>query len=251
MRQEPRLPSVYRLVTVGRPDDAAETARSLARGGAEDGTLVWAKPDQSGRASEDLACALVLKPECELETAVQLTYVGALGLGEALGALLPPAPLLFAWPSTLVIRNARLAEVRLETAPPSESKEGKEGNIDWLLLRSRVHVGLRRPEEREHLTSLCDEGCGDVTVEDVLEAFARHFLSWANRWLDDGFGPVRTSWLNRTESTGKSVTVEVGGTELTGTFVDVDAKGRLELDTDGGRRTIELYDTPFAAPAPS
>ncbi len=251
MRQEPRLPSVYRLVTVDGPDDAAETARRLARGGAEDGTLVWAKPDHNERASEDLACALILKPECELETAVQLTYVAALGLGEALGTLLPPVPLLFAWPSTLVIINARLAEVRLETALPPKSMAGKGGNIDWLVLRCRVHVGLRRPEDRERLTSLCDEGSGDVAVEDVLEAYARHFMSWANRWLDDGFGPVRTSWLNRTKITGKPVTVEVGGTELTGTFVDVDAKGRLKLDTGGGRRTIELYDTPFAAPAPS
>lgn len=254
MRQEPRLPSVYRLVTVGRPDDAAETARSLARGGAEDGTLVWAKPDQSGRAAEDFSCALILMPECALSTAVQLTYVGALGLAEALASLLPPAPLVFAWPSTVLLGHARLAEVRLETAPPpesKESKESKEGNIDWLVLCAQAHVGRRRPEEWEHLTSLCDIGGGDVTVEDVLEGFARHFLSWANRWLDDGFGPVRTSWLNRTESVGAEVTVAVGGAELTGTFIDVDPMGRLELDTGGGRRTIELYDTPFAAPAPS
>ncbi len=251
MRQEPRLPSIYRLVTVGRLDDAAETARSLARGGAEDGTLVWAKPDKSGRASEDFACALILKPECALSTAVQLTYVGALGLAEALASLLPPAPLVLAWPSTVLLGRARIAEVRLEIAPPTESKEGKEGNLDWLLLLAQAHVGRRRREEWEHLTSLCDVGGGDVTVEDVLEGFARHFLSWANRWLDDGFGPVRRSWLKRTESVGAEVTVTVGGTELTGTFVDVDAKGRLELDTDGGRRTIEVYDTPFAAPAPA
>lgn len=248
MRQEPTLPSVYRLVTVDRADDAAETARRLARGGAEDGTLVWAKPAPGGRASEDLACALILKPECDLETAVQLSYVAALGLSEALGTLLPPVPLLFTWPSTLVIINARLAEVRLETARPPKSKKG---NIDWLVLRCRVHVGLRRVEDRERLTSLCDEGSGDIAVVDVLEAYARHFMSWANRWLDDGFAPVRTSWLNRNDSAGKSLTVEVGGAELTGTFVDVDAKGRLELDTGGGRRTIELSDTPFAAPAPS
>ncbi len=244
MSQEARVPSVYRLVAVARADDVAETARTLATGGAEDGTLVWAPHEGADRTATDFVCAVVLRPECEVETAVQLAYVGALGLVEALGVLLPPSPLTIAWPGTLVLKDAHIAEVRLETAP-----DGADGEGNWVLLLVRVHIGLRRPQDLKRLTSLCDEGCSDATGKDVLEAFARHFASWADRWLDDGFDPVRTSWMNRAEGVGTEITVPVGGAELTGTFIDVDAVGRLELDTAGGRRTIAVSDTPFAAPA--
>ncbi len=244
MSQDARVPSVYRLVAVARADDVAETARTLAAGGAEDGTLVWAPHDAAERTPADFVCAVVLRPECTVETAMQLAYVEALGLVEALGVLLPPAPLLLAWPGTLVLKDADIAEVRLETAPDRASGEG-----DWVLLRVRVHIRRRQPQDLERLTSLCDEGCNDATGQDVLEAFARHFASWANRWLDEGFDPVRTSWMNRAKGVGTEITVAVGGAELTGTFVDVDPAGRLELDTAGGRRTIAVSDAASAAPA--
>ena len=52
MKEEPRVPSAYRLVTLGRRDDVVETARSLARGGAEvTGTFVGV--DQHGRLEFD------------------------------------------------------------------------------------------------------------------------------------------------------------------------------------------------------
>ena len=244
MSQDARVPSVYRLVSVARADDVAETARTLAAGGAEDGTLVWAQQEKAGGPPTDLACALVLRPDCSAETAVQLSYVGVLALAEALGTLLPPTPLTFVWPGTLVLCGARIAEVRVETAAAGEDNEST-----WLLLLVRVHVGCRRSQDLEQLTSLGDEGCGDVTGQAVLEAFARHFLSWAGSWLDQGFGPVRASWMKRAEGVGAEITLPVGGAELTGTFVDVDPAGRLELDTAGGRRTIAVSDTPSAAPA--
>ncbi len=245
MKEEPRVPSAYRLVTLGRRDDVVETARSLARGGAEDGTLVWSQPAATGPSSDDFVCAVVLTPKLALRDAAQLSYVGGLGLSEALGPLLPPAPLLFEWPGTLLLNGCRLGDVRLETAPGTE---GQKGNVDWVLLRAQVNVGRRRPDELARITSLYDEGCGDATSEDLLERFARHFLSWVNRWLDDGFGPVRSSWLRRIENMGASVTVRVRGAEVTGTFVGVDEHGRLELDTDGGRRTIEVYQAAAEPP---
>ena len=154
MSQDARVPSVYRLVAVARADDVAETARTLAAGGAEDGTLVWDPHDATERTPADFACAVVLRPECEVETAMQLAYVGTLGLVEALGVLLPPAPLLIAWPGTLMLKDAAIAEVRLETAPDRADSEG-----NWVLLLVRVQIGLRQPRDLERLTSLCDEGC--------------------------------------------------------------------------------------------
>ncbi len=239
MRQEPRLPSVYRLITVSHGEEVAETARHLAQGGADDGTLVWAAPAETGGAPEDFTCALILQPECPLPTALQLLYVGALGLNEALGSLLPPATeLVFEWPGTLVLSGGRIGEVRLEAAADGA---GQDGNVDWVVLWASIRFTRRSPEELVQFTSLCDEGCEHIAAQELLESFARYFLNWANRWLDDGFAPVRTAWLARTSSVGQGVSVAASGAEdVSGTFLDVDDEGRLVLEVDGKRRSVAL-----------
>ena len=249
MSSAPRLHSVYRLVTVGRLDDIRETARNLARGGAEDGTLVWAEPPETGAKPADFACALVLRPECGRESALQLLYVAMLGLYEALGSLLPAAaPLVFEWPGTLVYDGGRVAEVRLETPAGTGSQEG---DVDWVILWASAHIAPRERDNLKDSTSLSDEGCVDVGAGQVLERFARYFLNWANRWQDDGFVPVRSTWLWHAESVGQTVTVPFGGGDVTGTFVDVDEQGRLVLEADGEPRAVALDETPFGAIGPA
>ena len=65
-----------------------EQARDLARQGAEDGTLVWAREQTAGRGRQgrewssprgNLYLSLVLRPECPPREAVQLAFVAALG----------------------------------------------------------------------------------------------------------------------------------------------------------------------------
>lgn len=248
MSRAPRLPPIYRLVTVSRVEEVAERARDLARSGAEDGTLVWTETPDAGASAADFAYALILEPECPRPTALQLLYVAMLGLYEALGSVLPPAAtLVFEWPGTLVYDGGRIAEVRLEAAAGAPAQDD---DVDWVMLCAVVHAAPRSPEELKHTTSLCDEGCGDIGAEQVLERFARSLLNWANRWLDDGFEPVRSTWLWHTESVGRGVTVPLTGGDVAGTFLDVDEEGRLVLEVDGERRTVALDDTPHAVTAP-
>ncbi len=249
MKREPRLPSVYRLVVVRSAEEVTETARKLTRGGGEDGTLVWAGPRETGDSRMDFACALVLEPECPWPAAIQLQYVAMVAMYEALGTLLPPvAALQFESPGTLVLNGGRIAEVQLEGAVDTERQDG---DVDWLVLGAKVHVLGRKPEEFKQLTSLHDEAGEHVTPQDVLETFARHFLHWANRWLDRGFAPVRSAWLWHADIAGRTLTVPVGGDELSGTFLDLDDEGRLVVEVDGERRTIALDDTPFTVVVPA
>ena len=243
MRGEPRLPSVYRLVVVASAEEVTETARKLALGGGADGTLVWAGPPETEDSRSDFACALVLEPECPWPAAIQLQYVAMVGMYEALGTLLPPvAALTFQWPGTLLLNGGRIAEVQLEGAVDSERQDG---DVEWLVLGAKVNVLGRKPEEFKQLTSLHDEAGEHVTPQDVLESFARHFLHWANRWLDRGFGTVRSTWLWHADITGQTLTVPVAGGELSGTFLDLDDDGRLVVEVDGERRTVALDETPF------
>ena len=93
------LPPAYRLVRLDRVGSTNDEAKRLAREGAEDGTLVWATEQTAGRGRRgriwasppgNLYLSLVLRPEGSPAQAAQLSFVAALGLGEALGTLAPP-----------------------------------------------------------------------------------------------------------------------------------------------------------------
>ena len=92
-------------------------------------------------------------------------------------------------------------------------------------------------------TSLREEGCRDIDEVDLLEAFAQHFLTWVNRWRDDGFVPVRKHWLQRAKGLGEAIEVRLDNETLSGTFADLDDDGALILEVEGGgRRRISAGD---------
>jgi BirA family biotin operon repressor/biotin-[acetyl-CoA-carboxylase] ligase len=80
------------------------------------------------------------------------------------------------------------------------------------------------------------------TPERVLEHFARAFLSWTHRWLEEGFAPIRAAWLERAVGLGEEIRVRLPAETLTGTFAALDESGALLLDTEAGRRTIMTGD---------
>jgi BirA family biotin operon repressor/biotin-[acetyl-CoA-carboxylase] ligase len=104
----------------------------------------------------------------------------------------------------------------------------------------------RRTEQaapgRFRRTTLADEGCGDVATIDLLEAFSRHFLSWINRWQEQGAEPVRKAWLARATGLGKRIEVRLGDQVHVGTFEGLTETGALRLIRDGVAQTIPLNE---------
>lgn len=232
------LPPAYRLVALESIDSTNEEAKRLARAGAEDGTLVWARQQSQGHGRGgrpwasppgNLYVSLILRPDCPAAQAAQLSFVAALGIGGALGAVLPPLiDLHYKWPNDVLLNGRKVSGILLET-------EGLKGDrLDWLVLGLGVNVRSHPAETSYPATSLHGEGVTDVSVEMLLEAFCRHFLSWTNRWIDDGFEPVRLSWKRRARGIGGPVRVRLPASELDGIFEDIDQDGALLLGGGGG-----------------
>jgi biotin-(acetyl-CoA carboxylase) ligase len=179
--------------------------------------------------------------------------VALVGLGDALGALAPPTlPVTFAWPDRLLV-DAGIAggvraqpiegtakivigvEVALRGAPGGETALGT-------MLGAQGAPGAFNPGSRPERTTLYDEGCGDIAMMDLLEAFARHFLSWVHRWLNEGFEPLRASWQARAHQPGEEVTVAIGGHALRGAFSGLDDTGAMTVDTKAGRVVVKLAE---------
>jgi BirA family transcriptional regulator, biotin operon repressor / biotin---[acetyl-CoA-carboxylase] ligase len=252
---ELRLPPAYRLISLETVDSTNEEAKRLAREGAEDGTLVWAREQtrgkgRSGRAwaspPGNLYLSLVLRPDCPPVAASQLGFVAALGAGGGLSEVLPPMiDLRYKWPNDILLNRRKVAGILLETESAAADR------LDWLVLGIGINVTQRPPETAFPATSLREEGDLETTVEGVLEAFARHFLSWVNRWLDDGFAPVRAAWRKSAIGIGEAIRVRLPNAELEGVFEDIDQDGALLLRHSGTVRRITAGDVFFAGPAGS
>lgn len=196
------VPSVFTAAMVGEEDDPLLLAVDAARNGGEPGTLLWSpRPDRAD-------CAVVLAPETPLADAVRVSYVAMAAIGDALGALMPPGiPLVFGWPDRIVVNGFTAGGIRL--AWPERT--AADAVPAWMAAGVRVQVApdVRLAAASLGATDLLTEGCTEIGASEILESFARYFLFWTNRWLDEGFAPVRTAWLSRAANYGPNENMEL------------------------------------------
>ena len=233
----PKLPSLYRPVQIAEDQDPRATACALAADGAEPATLIWSPR------GERMVCAVVLAPDRDYTEAMMVIFVAAVALGDALGALVPAGvDVSFEWPGTVHANRAVIARAFVD-APADAAPDGVPA---WLVVSAEVAVmpeeGAEQDEPDLSRTTLYEEGCFDATPSVVLQHFARYFLNWINRWHDDGFDPVRRSWINRTPDRGENVGAEVDGNWVAGKLVALRDNGDLVIESDGTTRTLRLGD---------
>ena len=253
MTETPSLPDGFRLLHFSTIGSTNDEAKALARTGAADGTLVWADEQTAGRGRRgrawqsplgNLYFSLVQRPGGTPARAAQLGFVAALGLGDALLSLTGPAlQLFYKWPNDLLAGGKKLAGILLE------SETGAVERIDFVVIGAGTNL-VSKPEAVEFpATSLAEQGFASVTPASLLEAFARRFVDWAQRWRFDGFAPVREAWLARASGIGEDIRVRLEHSTLTGRFHDLDQDGALLLDTAEGRRRIAAGEVFPMAPA--
>ena len=247
----PRLPPAYRLVARDSVGSTNDEARRLAAEGAEDGTLVWAREQSGGRGRRgrgwasprgNLYLSLVLRPQCSLAEAAQLGFVAALGVGDAIGSVAPPLiEVTYKWPNDVLVNGRKAAGILLES-------QGAAGAAcDWLVLGLGVNL-TSYPEDSEFpATSLRFEGCPPAVTEvALLEAFGKHFMTWVNRWLEEGFAPIRKAWRNHAHGLGEETRVRLAREELSGVLKDLDETGALVLgQAGGGERRVTAGEVYF------
>lgn len=249
--ERPRLPPAYRLVALEAVASTNEEASRLAVEGAEDGTLVWARRQSAGRGRQgrvwnsppgNLYLSLVLRPDCPVNRAAQLGFAAALAVGDAIGSVGPALlEVTYKWPNDVLLNDRKVAGILLETR-----MHGAE-SLDWLVLGVGVNVSSHPKDARLPATDLKFEGAPpSVEAVDLLESFSRHFMTWTNRWLDDGFAPLRRAWLSHAHALGQEIEARLPRETLRGTFRDIDEEGALVLELrDGTRRVItagDIYD---------
>lgn len=231
MIRQTRLPPIFRLQLIEPDLDVAAEAVRFANADGDPATIICAERE------DVLDCGIILHPETDLNDAMLVIYVAALGLGDALGTVVQAGiDMTFRWPDII---EANLASVaRLDLIIPDEAK-GTD-IPDWIIARMTTQVGDLDGDWRDGPfpeTSLAGEGCVEVTTGQLLESFSRHFLTWLNRWQQDGFDPVRAMWLRHAGSHGAEIDLTTATGRHHGVFSGIGDDGALELD-QGGRAPL-------------
>jgi BirA family biotin operon repressor/biotin-[acetyl-CoA-carboxylase] ligase len=219
-----------------------DEAMSRAREG--DSGLLWitAEAQTAGRGrlgrtwispAGNLHASLLLIDPAPLVHLPELGFVCGVALAEALSSFAGTRVRL-KWPNDALLDGAKLSGILLESA--------QIGGVTACVAGIGVNC-VAHPEELSYpVTDLQAAGIA-AAASQVFEALTARLAVWIARWdRGSGFAAVRAAWLSYAAGLGDEITVAAPRGKLTGRFLTLDARGRLELETSEGRTAIEAGD---------
>lgn len=234
-----------------------DRARELAEEGAEHGEVVVAEAQTEGRGRRgrgwvspprrNLYFSVVLRPDLPPARAPELTLVASVAICEALRQAGVHAGI--KWPNDLLASGRKIAGILTELAADPE-------RVSWVVIGVGVNVNARGedfPDDlRGEATSVLLER-GQAAPRALLAAACFTALEgWLDRHAEEGFGPVRAAWRERSVTLGRRVVVKVeGGGEVTGVAEDIDEAGALLVRGPSGLERILTGDVALLRPARS
>lgn len=232
----PVFPPLLNGIAVEPARDTAGAALSaLAGGKASAGDVFWSQ------SQDRLNFAVVLEPDQPLSRSAHMLPLMLVAFGDAFGAVAPPEiSVHYRWPGDILVNGAKAGAVSL--AVPAGT--GRDTVPDWMVLSVDVAVTLdlsvENPGELPDRTTLHEEGAGEVTSIGLLESVSRHFLTWLDTWIHDGFKDIHENWVGRAAGKDADITIHHNGEALSGRFAGMDEDGNLLFRKAGSDTAIAL-----------
>lgn len=248
IRSTPEGFTLHHVETIGSTND--EAAR-LAANGASSGTIILADRQTEGRGrlgrtwqSEqgNLHASILLKPNCTLQAASQLSLLAGVVLAELLAEHGPDdLDLKLKWPNDVMIDGAKVAGILLESAGD------KAGCVAHVIIGIGVNIAWSPADLDYPVTSLNAAGFTALSPKDWLFAYASSLAIWLDRWQRGGFAVVRDAWRARSYGLGGPIRLRLDREDVDGKFVDLTEAGALLIErADGSRRELTAGDVIYA-----
>lgn len=216
-----------------------EVAFRLAQDGAEHGEVVVAEQQTAGKGRRgrawvsppglNLYFSAILRPELPPQRAPELTLVAAVALAETLREQGTEAAI--KWPNDVHLDGRKVAGILTELSAEPE-------RVHFVIVGVGINLNSRAehfPEElRETATSLTLATGQRVLRARFAAALWGRMEEWLDRYLEEGFDPVRARWKALSSTLGQDVLVRTDRQELRGRAEDIDPSGALLVRTEGG-----------------
>ena len=222
-------------------DSTMEIAHTLAQGGAEEGTLIWAARQSRGRGrlgrswrspTGGVYCSAILRPSRPADEIPQLSLVTGLACVEAIQETTGLHPSI-RWPNDLLIDGRKVAGILVESSRFSAPVPRAPCPVPPVVVGIGVNVTTDPKDLPEHATSLAAAGAS-IDLFHFTGAVCRHLDTWYDVWAREGFAPIRQALRSWIGIFGQVVHIAAGSDQLEGTASDLDERGRLLVRLDSG-----------------
>lgn len=236
------LPADCHLMSFDSLGSTNEEAKRLASEGAKSGTVIWAREQKLGRGrygrswhspNGNLYLSIIQRPTCIPSDATQLGFVTGVALAETLLSI-TNISITLKWPNDILANGKKASGILLESS--IDTNKG----LEWLIIGVGLNVKIF-PRDIDNSTSLLQEGA-KVTVEHALITFLHYFFNNVEKWSNNGFDPIRERWLSLSLNKGAAIKVRLPGNVIFGTFMGIDSRGSLLIETNGEINKVDVGD---------
>ena len=222
--------------------------KNLAREGAEDGTVVVADSQGTGRGRMERAffsppgkgiwVSILLRPTFLPQDAPKCTLMAAVAVAHAMEAFGLRAEI--KWPNDILHDGRKLVGILTEMSAEMD-------RVNYVVIGIGINVNIA-PEDfpaelRAIATSLMQMKGAPLPRVAFLQELLRVLDDLYASVQREGFAPVLAAWREYAVTLGQEVRV-IGpaGEEFEGVAADIDAEGALLVDTAEGRRRVLAGD---------
>jgi len=228
------------IVYFQETDSTNLRAKSLADGGAPEGTVVIAEGQTEGRgrrgrtwfspAGEGIYVSIILRPALSPNEASRLTLLAAVAAAETV-LQLTPLRVRIKWPNDIMVREKKLAGILTQVSTEMDA-------VDYIVvgLGLNVNTPLKSfPDDlRNRATSIRAETKQPFPRIRLLRLYLEIFENRYETFRLSGFQPVLERWKELADIIGRKIRVDLLNHHYKGEVVDIDHDGVLILRERNG-----------------
>jgi BirA family biotin operon repressor/biotin-[acetyl-CoA-carboxylase] ligase len=225
--------------------DSTNTAlKSLAEGGAPEGTIVIAEEQTGGRGrlgrswfsppGKGISFSILLRPSLAPGDTPLFTLMTAAAVTQGIKNVLPDLPIGIKWPNDLLIKGRKVCGILTEIKAETDL-------LHHLIIGIGINVNLKLedfpPEINKIATSIyLENNETEVSRQKLTCSILQEMDDSYRRYLSEGPGFILTEWKKYNITLGKKITLNIFRDQIAGTAVDLSPRGALILEEKEGTR---------------
>ncbi|MDD5712063.1 MAG: biotin--[acetyl-CoA-carboxylase] ligase [Smithellaceae bacterium] len=228
--------AVHFFTEVGSTNDEAF---QLALAGCPEGTVAIADAQSKGKGrllrswqsppGRNIYLSLVLRPAAPPVLAPQLTLTSGVAMAEVL--LRHCRDVAIKWPNDITIGGRKVCGILTEMRT-------KGTGVDFVIVGIGLNVNMQKEEfdeaHRDLATSLRIEKGTELPRIELIRDMYNRLILWYRRWCREGFGPIRSRWLELASVSGKAIRVRFKDQLYEGLALGIDEYGALLIREESG-----------------
>ena len=219
----------FKVHTYASLPSTQDYVKELVEEGLPEGIVVQCLEQKKGRGRHgrewvspigNLYMSVLLRPDCPVAQAGQLSFVAAVALSAAMDTVLEPGhSKTLKWPNDILIDGKKVSGILIE----------KEG--EGYALGMGVNI-LSAPDDAICLKDVA--GDNRLAIHPFRDTVLEKLGHYYDLWQEQGFSPIRGEWLKQAHGLNDPLKARIGDDEKEGIFRDIDEEGHLVIeDADG------------------